>query len=338
MAVQFPKEVKIALMGIAALVALIFGVNFLKGRGKFGSNRTFYAKYDNAQGLTEGGFVQLRGVTIGNVRKVAVSQVDRSKVIVEFLITDKTINIPTDSKAIISSEGLLTAKTLNINFGTSGSYLKDLDTVNSETVIGMMDKIQNDAGPILQNVDGTVVQAKAAIQSIDNTVNNINSVIDANTKANLQSSIAGLNKSVQDFNVLSNSLAAQRQKIANTISSLELFAANLNKNNAGINSTVSNINATTKKLADADINGTVNSLKNTLADLDNTIQKINSNQGSLGMLMSDKKLYTNMQSSLGSLDALLADLKARPSRYINFSVFGKKNRDEAPAVKPDQGQ
>jgi phospholipid/cholesterol/gamma-HCH transport system substrate-binding protein len=328
MKLRIPNEIRVALLGIAALVAFIFGFNYLKGRGTFGNNRTYYANYDNASGLTEGSFVQVNGVTIGTVKKISLHL---NRVLVEFNITDKTINIPSDSKVAVLSDGLISAKILGLIPGSSATYLKENDSVLTYKNEGMMDKLQADAAPMLKNVNGVVMKADGAIATIDNTVANINSLLDANTKANLQSSIAGLNRSVQDFNELSNSLAMQKQKIANTISALETFANNLNKNNAAINGTMANVQATTKKLSDADINGVVDNLKKTLGQFDATINKINSNQGTMGMLINDKKLYNDLQGSLHSLDALLADLKARPGRYISFSVFGKKQKYDEPA-------
>jgi len=57
--------------------------------------------------------------------------------------------------------------------------------------------------------------------------------------------------------------------------------------------------------------------------------KLNSTDGSLGLMMNDKKVYNNLQSSLGSLNKLLEDLRVNPKRYVHFSLFGKKDK-----VKP----
>jgi phospholipid/cholesterol/gamma-HCH transport system substrate-binding protein len=329
---KISNEIRVAILGIAALVAVVFGYNYLKGRGSFGSNRTFFAKYDNANGLTEGSFVQINGVTIGTVRKISLA----NGVLVEFNITDKNIKIPLDSKVAVFSDGLIAAKILGMVPGTSTTFAKENDTLQTFKEIGTLDKLSANAEPMMKNIDGTVTKAGTALASIDNTVNNINSIMDASTKANLQNSIAGLNKSVNDFNQISGTLAAQRQKIASTVASLDAFAANLNKNNAAINSTMTNVQTTTKKISELDLNSTVGELKNTLASLDGTISKINSNQGTMGMLVNDKKLYNDLQGSLHSLDALLADLKARPGRYISFSVFGKKQKYEEPVKAASQ--
>jgi phospholipid/cholesterol/gamma-HCH transport system substrate-binding protein len=137
--------------------------------------------------------------------------------------------------------------------------------------------------------------------------------------------------------LLSAELAAQRSKISSTVSSLEAFAKNLNTNNQSINSTLNNVknitdnvNKTSENLAKADINQTVTNLKNTLGELDRTLAKINNNEGTVGMLVNDKKLYNDLQGTMNSLDALLADMKANPSRYVSFSLIGRKQKAATP--------
>jgi phospholipid/cholesterol/gamma-HCH transport system substrate-binding protein len=57
------------------------------------------------------------------------------------------------------------------------------------------------------------------------------------------------------------------------------------------------------------------------------LSKINNGDGTLGMMANDKQLYTNLSSSMSSLDKLLDDLKKHPSRYINIRLFGKAPKD-----------
>jgi phospholipid/cholesterol/gamma-HCH transport system substrate-binding protein len=322
---SIPNEVKTGVLGIVALALFIFGFNFLKGKGVFSGNNTYYAVYNDANGLTPSSFILLKGINIGNVREIYLSKKHPGKIEVAFSIS-KEYKIPTDSKVNIISSDLLGTKALNINTGTATTYLNDLGFINTEYKPGFMDEIGDNVKPIITKVDGTVANANNAITTINGTVSNINSLIDAQTKANLQQSISRLNASVADFNLLSSSLAEQRGKIASVVNSLDVFAKNLNSNNAAINSTLANIKSTTDQLNKADIAGTVNNLKSTLGQLDNTLAKINNNQGSVGMLINDKKLYNDLQASLHSLDALLADLKNNPQRYVQFSLISRKQK------------
>ena len=96
-------------------------------------------------------------------------------------------------------------------------------------------------------------------------------------------------------------------------------------------------------MANANIEGTGAALQATITELKNTIGRFNSNNGTLGLLMNDRALYDQLsgtsnrlnQASL-SLEILLDDIRLHPKRYLNFSVFGGKNKAEpitSPAAK-----
>jgi phospholipid/cholesterol/gamma-HCH transport system substrate-binding protein len=339
MSFKISNPIRIAILGILALVAFITGFNFLKSRNTFNKDTILYALFDEANGLTPSSFVLYKGVNIGSVKEIILSKKTPGKVEVAFSVNEG-INLPADSKVFVTSTDLLSGKVLAVQSGTASTYYKKGDYVNSFVESGSIDKltsmVNNADSNTLKKIDNAVAKAGVALTSADATINNINSVIDESVKQNLKNSIEGLNKSVNDFNVLSSSLAQQRQKIATTIASLETFANNLNKNNGNINATVSNIKSTTdnikvttENLNKADISGTINTLKSTLTELNGTLDKVNENQGTLGMLVNDKKLYNDLQGSVASLNALLTDLKANPKRYLQFSVFSKKDKPAA---------
>jgi phospholipid/cholesterol/gamma-HCH transport system substrate-binding protein len=339
MAFKISNEVRTAILGILAIVLFVFGFNYLKGSSLLSSSKTMYAIYDEANGLTPSSFVMIKGVNIGSVQDIALSKKYPGKVEVKFTVS-KDAQFPEDSRVQISNVDLFTPKCLAIIPGTGTKQAADGAVLQTQKENGLMDKlggVGDKIDPLVANIDGTISGAKGAISTIDNTVANINSLIDAKTKANLQQSIAGLDASVKDFNLLSAELAAQRSKISSTVSSLEAFAKNLNTNNQSINSTLNNVknitdnvNKTSENLAKADINQTVTNLKNTLGELDRTLAKINNNEGTVGMLVNDKKLYNDLQGTMNSLDALLADMKANPSRYVSFSLIGRKQKAATP--------
>ncbi|MFM2387428.1 MAG: hypothetical protein RL660_2185 [Bacteroidota bacterium] len=326
MAFRVSNEIRTAILGILAITLFVFGFKYLKGSGVLSSHKTMYAVYDNAKGLTPSSFVQIQGVTVGSVKDIRLSSKFPGKVEVEFTV-DKNVQIPSDSKAMIVSDGLLGTKALSILMGTSATKATDGASLAIQNEVSIFDKlggVGDRVDPLVANIDGTVTEAKTALRTIDATVNNFNGLVDGRTKQAVQQSVEGLQLSVADFNKLSAELAAQRAKIGSTVSSLENFAKTLEKNGTAITATMGNVKTTTDKLAAADLTGTIESLKNTVTELDKTIAKINNNEGTVGMLMNDKKLYNDLQGSLHSLDALLADMKANPQRYVSFSLISRK--------------
>jgi phospholipid/cholesterol/gamma-HCH transport system substrate-binding protein len=337
MAFKISNEIRTAILGILAIVLFLFGFNYLKGSGLMSSSKTLYAIYDDAKGLTPSSFVQVQGVTVGSVKAIKLSKKYPGKVEVEFNI-NKDIAIPVDSKAMIVSSDLLGNKAMSLILGTSGQKAETGAMLTTQVEVGMMDKFAKTGeriDPLVANVDGTITDAKTAIHTIDATVANFNGLVNDQTKRSVQQSVAGLQTSVKDFNALSAELAAQRAKIGSTVSSLEAFAKNLNANGQAITATMNNVRATTDKLAAADITAVVGNLKNTLAELDATIAKVNNNTGTAGMLINDKKLYNDLAGSLHSLDALLADMKANPSRYVSFSLISRKPKSAATESAPN---
>jgi phospholipid/cholesterol/gamma-HCH transport system substrate-binding protein len=108
---------------------------------------------------------------------------------------------------------------------------------------------------------------------------------------------------------------------------------NLKKNNDSINRIISNVETMTRHFAELDLQRTLTKLESAVDNLNSTLKKINSSDGTLGLLMNDPKLYQNLNSTTNSLNVLLQDVRLHPKRYINVSVFGKKDKS-GPLMQP----
>lgn len=322
MKLNISKEIKIGLLGIAAILMFVFGYNYLKGSGVFSSTKIIKAEYDNVLGLTPASYVQLQGFTIGAVKTISLSTVHPGKVQVEMTI-DKDLNIPVDSKAKIVSLDMLGTKAVAIELGNSKTNIKENEMMAGEIELGTLEGLGAAATPAIENIN-------KIISTLDTTVHNINNILDANTQSNLKSAIASLNNTMKDFSQFSNELNAQRSKLTGTLNNLNSFSDNLAKNNATITRVLNNADATTNNLSKVNFESTVSELKRTLENLQTTINKMNSGQGSLALLMNDDKLYKNLKNTLSTANNLLYDINARPSRYINVNIFGKKQKNECP--------
>ncbi|MFX5956557.1 hypothetical protein ABTF01_19395, partial [Acinetobacter baumannii] len=93
---------------------------------------------------------------------------------------------------------------------------------------------------------------------------------------------------------------------------------NLADNNDKITHTLDNLQTTTNNLSKTDIQGSVAELKKSVQTLNTILDKVNTNNGSLGLLMNDRSLYNNLTNTVRSANILIDDLKTHPKRYVNI--------------------
>lgn len=319
---KIKNEIRIAILGIAAIVTFILGFNYLKGSGLFSSTRVVKAEYDDVQGLTPSSFVQIKGFKVGAVKSLSLSKNNPGKILVEMNI-DKNIPIPVDSRAIIVTLDLLGTKAINLKKGEATQMVNEDGVIKGELELGAIESISASLQPAIENVKNTLA-------SLDTTVHSINKILDESTQKNIKHAVAKLDNTMSDFSQFSGELNAQKNKITSLLNNLNGFADNLNKNNQTINKVLSNAETTTQNLSKVNFENTVQEIKSTLQDLQSILEKVNSGNGSMAMLLNDDKLYRNLKNTLATANNLLYDINARPSRYINVNIFGKKHKNECP--------
>jgi phospholipid/cholesterol/gamma-HCH transport system substrate-binding protein len=325
--VKISNETKVGAIAVVCITLLILGFNFLKGKKLFSTDTTLFAKYGNVQGLQNSNPIVINGLQVGTVYKISTDK-DMRQIKVELNIT-KDINIPINSIAIIKPNPLGTTS-IEIKLGDTSVYLKNRDTVLTEANAGIFDDI-------LRKVDPVLFEVKKSISSLDTLMDNLSSIIDPNAKNNIGATLANLNKITASMVISTASLEGllnqQTSALAKTLNNVSSLTGNLAANNDKINSVVSNLDKTTAKFAQLDFKHTLDSLNATIDNLKMMVSKFNSSNGSLGLLLNDPALYKNLASSGNKLNLLLDDIRINPKRYINISVFGKKQKN-SPLLVP----
>jgi phospholipid/cholesterol/gamma-HCH transport system substrate-binding protein len=160
--------------------------------------------------------------------------------------------------------------------------------------------------------------------------------VDPNAKNNIRGILENLNKTTVGLVASSASLQTllntQTGDLAKSLTNVSAFTGNLANNNDKLNAVMSNLDKTTTSLSNLDLEKTLTALNGTIGELKSTIGKLNTKDGTAGMLLNDTKLYNNLSATSNKLNLLLDDLKTNPKRYISFSVFGKKYKGDALAV------
>lgn len=325
---KISNETKVGALTAIAITLLILGFNFLKGHSVFKTGNFLYAKYPNAKGIMVSNPVYINGYQIGSVFDIENADRDLKSIIIAIKLKS-SYNIPNNSVASIK-EGFLGAPSIDIQLGNSNTYLQSGDTLLTSSNPGLLGQIGDKINPIS-------AQLTTTLHSLDSVLNNINTIFDPHTKHNLQEVIANINKTTASLAISSVAIQKMLDKqsgaIVQTMNNVNSFTKNLSDNNEKITQSLSHVEAATQQLADADMKGTINELKTTIANLNNALNKINSGNGSLGLLLNDKQLYNNLNNTVRSANILMDDLRAHPKRYVNISVFGRKDKS-GPLIAP----
>ena len=297
----FTKEVKIALVAIAALVLLFFGLNFLKGLTIFSSSTTYNMAFKNLKGLSKSTAIYADGYKVGTVTAINYDYEKAGNIMVQCDI-DPQLRIPAGSQAEIESDLM-------------GNIKVNLLLANNP-------RERIEPGGVIQGVDEVGLMAQAAdmmptlmaiVPKLDSIVTSVNTILANPAIINILQNAEGMTANLKVTTAELNSLASQ-----------------LNKNVPGImqhaNATLANTETLTDNLAKVDVNVTMKKIDHTLGNLEQMSNALNNREGTLGLLLYDKGVYNNLNSTMSHADSLMIDFKAHPKRYVHFSVFGKKDK------------
>jgi phospholipid/cholesterol/gamma-HCH transport system substrate-binding protein len=328
MAFKISNETKVGALTAISITLLILGVNFLKGKNPTKKSRYLYAKFAKINGLVPANAVLMNGLSIGSVYETKPGDKDLNWVLVSIRL-EEDVNIPTNSVATIKSS-LLGSNTLEIMKGDAPTHLQPGDTLRTINTNGLLGDALAKLEPTQKNLDGV-------LQSVDTLVGNINNVLDEKGKNDLRMTLAHLNTVSGNLTITTASLNAmlnaQNGVITKTFNNLEAFSRSLAALQDKLPTIANNLETTTDKLAKIEFDKTMNELNHAVSDLDAVVKKVNSTDGTLGALINEKKLYNNLTSTVNSLNLLMQDLRLHPKRYVNISVFGKKDKSE-PLMRP----
>lgn len=311
------KEIKIGGFLIVVLLLFVLGLNFLKGNSMFSKDIEFYTFYENVQGLQVSADVQINGVSIGKVKEIELQDDKSIKVVFN---VKKGVRLPGESVAKLTSNDLLTgSKIISIEFdedkGTSAEP-GFMEGVESE---GILDDLSNSVSPLVATV-------QSALTSLDTVLISVNSLINENTRNHINESFAHLEYTMAELREFSVVLNQQSKALSQSMTNIESVTGNLAKNNSSISTTLHNLEGFSNQLSDTDLKKTLNSLESASVELDGLMQKVNSNQGTLGKLIHDDEVYDNLNEALHSIEGMIQEIKSKPGKYLNISVFPAKQR------------
>lgn len=298
---KLTKEIKIALVAIVGILVMYFGINFLKGMNLFSTNNAYYMTFDDIQGLGASTPIYADGYKVGTVDGLEYDYKENGPIKVKVDI-NKDLRIPQGSKAEIVKDLM---GNLQVNLLLANNPRERVEPggiIPGAVNGGMMDKAAN-LIPVVEKM----------LPKLDSILTSVNALL----------ADPALAASLHNVETITSNLTVSTRE-------LNTLMAGLNKQVPGMigkaNGVLDNTNRLTANLASLDVQGTLNKVNQTLESAHQFAEKLNSNQGSLGLLMNDTRLYDNLTSTMSHADSLVIDLKAHPKRYVHFSVFGRKDK------------
>jgi len=302
---KYTKEVKTGILAVVAIVILIFGYSFLKGKNLLDSSRTFYAVYADVEGLSPSSDVTINGLKVGQVNKIDF--LNQTGLLLVTFSVDSDFKFSKNSLAQIYGGGLIGGKSLAIvPEYEQGQMAKTGDTLPSDIEEGIMELVNERLTPLQVKIERTIVSA-------DSMVTALNQVLNPETRNNIKKTFDDLALTVASFKATAKSLNGivdgNSQKLDHTFTNLDEMSTNFNK----FSDSLSQIN----------LSGMGRDLEKVIADFEEISNNLSSGKGTAGKLLTDDKVYNNLDRATKQMEELLQDIKLNPKRYVHFSVFGK---------------
>ncbi len=314
---KITREIKTAILVIASILLFIWGYTFLQGRDLLSSYRTFYVQYENVEGLSTSAPVTINGLTVGKIMGITLIPATGNLQVEVQVKNDFPIS--KSSTIDIYEPGLIGGKQIQIVPNLQDPIMAQSgETLKGRNVPGLTSLVGEKLTPLQEKIEKVAESANLLLT-------NLNQVLDDESKANLRESIAKLNSLMSEF-----------EKTSKSVNQI------INKNQVNIDGSLANINKTSANfaklsdtLANAKIGQTINHFEKSLKSVDILMSNLEQGKGTMGKLLTDDQLYKKLNATSSELELLLQDLRLNPTRYINVSLFGKKNKPYVTPVLSD---
>lgn len=293
-------EVTVGILITVSVIVLILGTLWL-ARGGLKSGYPLYTRFAWGQNLKQGQPVLLAGVSVGYVGDVTLR---RNGYLDVQLSIDDQYTIPKGSSAKVKSVGIFgdVAVALTPPIPVPAASYSPGDTVPPGPPSADFDEIMGRVDTIGQSVS---LLARALQKE----------VIEAGTLKDLHRTIAStaaLSAQLQSV------LAEQNRNLTETMTSFRTSAAHLSSvaDSAQIQAFLVNMRQTSENAArfSANLDSTNTALRKALAQMQN-------GNGTVGKLLTDSLLYSDIRHLVQQTDSLMADFKKNPRKYINLKIF-----------------
>ncbi len=296
---RFSKELIIGGLVLLALLILVFGINYLKGVNMFKPSNYYFATYTDVAGLAQSAPVTVNGFKVGLVREISYEYDNPGHIKVEMSL-DRHLKLPRGTKAMLTTD-MLGTSSIALEMAPGKDFHSVGDQLIGANASGLMSSVTNDIMPSIT----------AILPKIDSILTSMTTIV----------SDPALLASVQRLDKIMANIETSSAQLNTTMKAMPRIAEDASGLMTDLKAISNDLTALSAKLREMPIDSTMNSVNSIAARLNTSMEKLNSKDSSLGLLLNDTGLYNNLNASAASLDSLLKDVKQNPKRYISIKVF-----------------
>ena len=306
---KISRELKTGVLILTCITIFIFGFNYLKGTSLLDNSKIISALYTDVEGLVIGANITINGMNVGKVKNIDFNE-NYEKIMVTFSLRND-LTFSNQSKAQLYEAGLIGGKAIAIiPTYENGNVIKNGDVLPSDIKPGLTELVNQQIAPLQDKIEGLLTSADSLLAGVSNVMN-------YKTQNNLKLALQGLTESVENVAKLTknmNQIVKQNER-------------NFKGTFDNLKSTSKNLNQLTDSLTQIPFNSTINNIEQTSEDLKSIISRLELGSGTIGKLLNEDELYNKLLGSSEGLEALLNDLKDNPKKYVHFSIFGRKEKE-----------
>jgi len=312
--------IRVAILFLATLVIVFWGLNYLKGKNLFSSEMSFFVLYEKVGGLTKSGPVTINGFQVGQVRKIELSEQRPGLIEVKFSISYKSIKIPKGSSARIYSVDLMGTKGIALDLTADPSLCNPNDTLSGSIEGDLRDQVNAQMLPLK-------MKAESLMSSMDSVLTGIQMVFNESNRNNLAESFTSVNQTLNNLESASRFLNEyvkdESKRITSLLSKVDTLSRGLLDKTGELQDFISNMNRFSDTLANVPLMATFTSFREVLDNLHQLTQKISAGEGTLGKLIINDSLYSAILATNASLNRLIEDVRIHPGKYVRVTLSDK---------------
>lgn len=312
--------IRVGILFLATIVIVFWGLNYLKGKNLFSSERSFFALYEKIGGLAKTSPVTINGFQVGQVRNIQLSELKPGQIEVKFSISYKSIKIPKGSSARIYSVDLMGTKGIALDLTTDPSLCNPNDTLGSSIEGDLRDQVNTQMLPLK-------LKAESLMSSMDSVLIGIQLVFNERNRTNLAESFTSVNQTLNNLESASRFLdeyvKEESKRVSSLLSSVDTLSHGLLLRTGELQNFISNMNRFSDTLVNVPLIATFASFREALDNIHQLTQKISAGEGTLGKLIINDSLYSAVLATNASLNRLIEDIRIHPGKYVRVTLSDK---------------